>query len=135
MLSAARSSALEACIMRILSLAKQKECGAENKFLRVVCFISLCAVFSLTSFSCAQTKNTTQKPPAETKSRAANLPRVTQIDDAKIKQLLKPGGKPLLVNFWATWCGPCREEFPDLVKIDSEYKGKIDFITVSLDSV
>ncbi|HEX8734948.1 MAG TPA: TlpA disulfide reductase family protein [Pyrinomonadaceae bacterium] len=60
---------------------------------------------------------------------------MTQVDDAKIKQLLKPGGKPLLVNFWATWCGPCREEFPDLVKIDAEYRGKIDFISVSLDFV
>ena len=63
------------------------------------------------------------------------MPRVTQIDDAKIKQLLKPGGKPLLVNFWATWCGPCREEFPDLVEIDAEYRGKISFFTVSLDFV
>jgi thiol-disulfide isomerase/thioredoxin len=43
--------------------------------------------------------------------------------------------KPLLVNFWATWCDPCREEFPDLVKIDLEYKGRIDFITISLDDV
>jgi len=61
--------------------------------------------------------------------------RVTQIDDAKIKQLLEHNGKPLLVNFWATWCGPCREEFPELVEIDAEYRGKIDFFTVSLDFV
>jgi thiol-disulfide isomerase/thioredoxin len=109
--------------------------GAENKFFRVVFFIGFCAFFSLTN-SCAQTKNTPQKSTAEMKPRtAANLPRVTQIDDAKIKQLLKPGGKPLLVNFWATWCGPCREEFPDLIKIDHEYRGKIDFITVSLDFI
>jgi thiol-disulfide isomerase/thioredoxin len=67
--------------------------------------------------------------------RAANPPPVRQIDDATFKQLLKPNGKPLLVNFWATWCGPCREEFPDLVEIDEEYKGRIDFITVSFDFV
>ncbi len=96
--------------------------------------ISLCAFLSLTN-SCAQTKNTAQKTPAETKPQTANQPRVTQIDDAKIKQLLKPAGKPLLVNFWATWCGPCREEFPDLVKIDAEYRGKIDFFTISLDFI
>jgi thiol-disulfide isomerase/thioredoxin len=47
--------------------------------------------------------------------------------------LLRPTGRPLLVNFWATWCVPCREEYPDLVKIDEDYKGKIDFLTVSLD--
>lgn len=122
--------------MRILSSTKQTGRGAENKFFRVVFFISLCAFFSLAGFSCAQTKNPAQKSPAETKPRAANPPRVTQIDDAQIKQLLKPGsGKPLLVNFWATWCGPCREEFPDLVKIDAEYREKIDFITISLDFI
>jgi thiol-disulfide isomerase/thioredoxin len=95
-------------------------------------FITLCALFALAS-SCAQTKHPTQHSSAETKPQPANQARVTQIDDAKIKQLLKPSGKPLLVNFWATWCGPCREEFPDLVKIDEEYRGRIDFITISLD--
>jgi thiol-disulfide isomerase/thioredoxin len=65
----------------------------------------------------------------------ANLPKVTQIDEAGLKTALTPNGKPLLVNFWATWCDPCREEFPDLVKINTENKGKIDFITVSLDDL
>ncbi|HKR61059.1 MAG TPA: TlpA disulfide reductase family protein [Pyrinomonadaceae bacterium] len=42
--------------------------------------------------------------------------------------------KPLLVNFWATWCDPCREEFPDLVKIDKQYRPRgLDFTAVSLD--
>lgn len=68
-------------------------------------------------------------------SDAAGLPHVTQIDAPTLKQLIKPNGKPLLVNFWATWCDPCREEFPELVKINNDYKGKIDFITVSLDEL
>lgn len=121
--------------MRISSLIKQTRRGAENKFFRVVFLTSLFAFISLANSSCAQTKNTAQKSPSETKPPAASPPRVTQIDDARIKQLLKPGGKPRLVNFWATWCSPCREEFPDLVKIDAEYRGKIDFITISLDFV
>ena len=120
--------------MSILSLTKQPERGAADKIFRVVFFIGLFAFFSLAN-SCTQTKNPAQQSPAETKPRPANPPRVTQIDDAKIKQLLKPSGKPLLVNFWATWCGPCREEFPDLVKIDAEYHGKIDFFTISLDFI
>jgi thiol-disulfide isomerase/thioredoxin len=61
------------------------------------------------------------------------LPKVTKIDQVRYAELIKPSTKPLLINFWATWCGPCREEFPDLVKIDNDYKGKIDFITISLD--
>ncbi len=33
-------------------------------------------------------------------------------------------GKPLVVNFWGTWCGPCRREMPEFVKIYDEYKTK-----------
>jgi len=63
------------------------------------------------------------------------VPVVTQIDVGGLKALLKPNGKPRLINFWATWCDPCREEFPELVKLDAAYKDKIDLITVSLDEV
>lgn len=84
----------------------------------------------------AQTQIFAQKkielPKAETKTSAV---KVTQITDAKLKEIIKPNGKPLLVNFWATWCDPCREEFPDLVKLDTDYRGKIDVITVSLDDI
>ena len=62
-------------------------------------------------------------------------PKVTKVDIVGLKALLKPNSKPLLINFWATWCDPCREEFPELVKIDTAYKGKIDFLTVSLDDL
>lgn len=63
------------------------------------------------------------------------LREIKQIDELGLRSVLNPDGKPLLINFWATWCDPCREEFPDLVKLDSEYRGKIDFRTVSLDDV
>lgn len=64
---------------------------------------------------------------------APAAPSVKIINEKELAELIKPKEKPLLINFWATWCGPCREEFPDLVKIDGEYKGKIDFITITLD--
>jgi thiol-disulfide isomerase/thioredoxin len=71
---------------------------------------------------------------------ASALPQVREIDEAGLKALLEghaKGGRRLLVNFWATWCTPCREEFPDLVKIDQEFAGSADFefITVSTDEV
>jgi thiol-disulfide isomerase/thioredoxin len=87
-------------------------------------------LFSIQAFS--QAKKPASKNPSQA---AAQLPKVTQIDEIKLKELTKPNGKPLLVNFWATWCDPCREEFPDLVKIDVDYKGKIDLITISLDDL
>lgn len=66
---------------------------------------------------------------------AQTRPAVTRIDEAALKKLIEPSSKPLLVNFWATWCVPCREEFPDLVKLDKKYDEKIDFITISLDDL
>jgi thiol-disulfide isomerase/thioredoxin len=51
--------------------------------------------------------------------------------------LLKPNvARTLLVNYWATWCDPCREEFPDLVKIDKDYRARgLDTIAISLDDL
>ena len=44
------------------------------------------------------------------------------IDLAGYNQLLaKYRGKPLVVNFWATWCEPCRSEFPMLVELAKQY--------------
>lgn len=62
---------------------------------------------------------------------------VKDINLEGLQKLLQREGKqtrPLLVNFWATWCDPCRDEFPDLVQIDKDYKARgLEFITVSLD--
>lgn len=93
------------------------------------------SLFSLFSCQTQTPKPKTETPAAKTETVSALPPKVTQIDASGLKDLLKPNGKPLLINFWATWCEPCREEFPDLVKIGTDYKGKIDLITVSLDEL
>ena len=55
---------------------------------------------------------------------------VKQLDS--IKDVSK--GKVMLVNFWATWCKPCVQEFPDLLKLYSNYTGKgLTLIFISLD--
>jgi len=62
---------------------------------------------------------------------------VSPIDTDGLKGLLTQQREhPLLVNFWATFCDPCRDEFPDLVKIDKDYRARsLDFVTVSLDDM
>jgi thiol-disulfide isomerase/thioredoxin len=44
-------------------------------------------------------------------------------------------GKAVLVNFWATWCEPCREELPALVSAWKRAKGAFDVVLVSADSL
>lgn len=131
-----------------LTAKKHEQTRKENK----ICFVSFrvfsrlnilpffsILIFCLTfaaanSFAQkAETKVTIEKN--KSRQTVSNLPKVTQIDAAALKKLIVPNGKPLLINFWATWCDPCREEFPDLVQIGADYKDKIDLITVSLDDL
>jgi thiol-disulfide isomerase/thioredoxin len=59
-----------------------------------------------------------------------------QIDVQGIKELVSntSSGRLRLINIWATWCGPCITEFPDLVIIDRMYRGRqFEFITISAD--
>ena len=43
-------------------------------------------------------------------------------------------GKVAVVNFWATWCGPCRDEMPDLNQLSQDYKGKdVVFVGIAAD--
>lgn len=42
-------------------------------------------------------------------------------------------GKPVLLNFWATWCVPCAAEMPLLSEMQKQYQGKVVFIAASID--
>lgn len=86
----------------------------------------------------SRVKRSVKKPPPPPAETAALIP-VTRLDFAGLQTLLKrePEAKrPLLINFWATWCTPCVEEFPELVKIDHEFRPRgLDFVTISLDDL
>jgi thiol-disulfide isomerase/thioredoxin len=43
-------------------------------------------------------------------------------------------GKVVLINFWATWCGPCREEIPALIELQTKYKDQLQIVGIAQDS-
>jgi thiol-disulfide isomerase/thioredoxin len=55
--------------------------------------------------------------------------------DGQSRKLSGLRGKVVVVNFWATWCGPCQEELPRLSRIAASYAGQpVEFVMVSIDA-
>lgn len=52
-------------------------------------------------------------------------------DKGKIVYPKRSLGKPVFINFWATWCPPCVAEMPSIQKFYDKYKGKVDFYLIS----
>lgn len=52
----------------------------------------------------------------------------------RLQRLDQWRGKVVVVNFWATWCAPCREEIPIFVKLQDQYRDKgLQFVGISID--
>jgi thiol-disulfide isomerase/thioredoxin len=76
----------------------------------------------------AKNKETVEVTKAYTKE-------IPVIDEVWLKEKIENReGKLLFINFWATWCVPCVEEFPDLVKIYNKHKDSdFEFLSISVD--
>jgi len=55
------------------------------------------------------------------------------IDDSSFDQMVLQADKPVLMDFWATWCKPCLMVAPILDELAEEYSGKINFVKMDVD--
>lgn len=74
-----------------------------------------------------------KKPDVTGDIKKNTAPDFTVLDkDGNTVRLSDKFGKPVVINFWATWCPPCKQELPDFDKLCKEYGDRVVFMMVNL---
>src|SRR5262249_15614685 len=70
---------------------------------------------------------------ASTESAVDSTASVADISDSRFKSEVLDSDTPVLVDFWATWCGPCKVMHPVITDLAAEYDGKIKVLRMDVD--
>jgi thiol-disulfide isomerase/thioredoxin len=71
----------------------------------------------------------------DSKNEKTEISKIDVVDDEGLRKIISQrNGRTLFLNIWATWCAPCVEEFPAIVKLSKQFKGNnFEVIALSVD--
>ncbi|MFA5912496.1 MAG: TlpA disulfide reductase family protein [Burkholderiales bacterium] len=104
-----------------------------NRGLQTAIFLAVAAVAGIAGYYFSHTSFGS----AASQAAARRLLRAPLAGlDGKKQTLVHQEGKILVVNFWATWCPPCREEIPELIRVHSKYVSNgVELVGIAIDNV
>ena len=62
------------------------------------------------------------------------MANIKEVTDATFEQEVLQSERPVVVDFWAAWCGPCKMVAPEMEKIAHKYAGAVDVVKVDVDA-
>ncbi|MBP7845236.1 MAG: thioredoxin [Proteobacteria bacterium] len=62
------------------------------------------------------------------------MANISSVTDTSFEQDVLQANVPVLVDFWATWCGPCRAMAPKLEEISTQFNGKVKVVKLDVDA-
>lgn len=97
-------------------------------------FLALVMTFALFGCGADKTDGTAETTAADTTAnQTKNIPDFTVYDmDGNAVTLYESFGKPIVVNFWATWCPPCQSEMPHFDELYKKYGDRVEFMMIDM---
>lgn len=107
----------------------------KNKKVIVYIILFVLVVFGVTLLygELSENYNIEQKTEDKVEKEKQKAPDFEVVsENGEIVKLSDNIGKPVVINFWATWCGPCRVELPAFENMYKKYHDKVEFMMVNL---
>jgi thioredoxin-like negative regulator of GroEL len=108
--------------------------GGHTGSLRWLCAFCWAGIFPKIDITVLSVAGSTPTSYPITMKNSISTPSVIHLDEATFDQVLSDSNVPILVDFWATWCGPCRTIAPVLEEIAEEQAEAVRIVKVDVDN-